>query len=112
MKSFIVDSSVGLKWFIAEIHQTDAQRLQNPTYQLHVPMFFDVEVANILWKKVRRGELTRSEAVVVLAQLPLLPVTRHAEGPILQAAFDLAHQYDRTVYDSIYLSLAIQIGAQ
>jgi predicted nucleic acid-binding protein len=67
-----------------------------------------VEVANILWKKIRRGELTRAEADAILAQLPLLPLTRHAEAPLLASAFDLADRTQRTVYDCLYLALAVQ----
>jgi predicted nucleic acid-binding protein len=112
MTPFVVDASVGLKWFVAEVYQADAQRLQNPVYQLHIPTLFDVEVGNILWKKIRRGELTRAEADAVLVQLPLLPLTRHAETPLLPPAFDLANQTQRTVYDCLYLALAIQLGGR
>ena len=42
MTPFVVDASVGLKWFIPEVYESDAQRLQNPAYQLHIPTLFDV----------------------------------------------------------------------
>jgi predicted nucleic acid-binding protein len=71
-----------------------------------------VEVANILWKKRRRGELTRAEADTILAQLPLLPLIRHAEAPLIGPAFDLAEQTQRTVYDCLYLALAIQLNGR
>jgi predicted nucleic acid-binding protein len=112
MSTFIVDASVGLKWFLPEDHQADAQRLQAPGLQLHAPTLFDVEIGNILWKKVRRGELTRAEADAVLAQLPALPLTRHAEAPLLPAAFDLADRTQRTVYDCLYLALAVRLGGR
>ena len=112
MTVYVVDSSVGMKWFVPEVHSSDAQRLQNPTAELHVPTFFDVEMANILWKKIQRDELTRGEADDILNQLPHLPMTRHAEAPFLSIAFDLAAQTQRTVYDCLYLALAIQLGGQ
>jgi predicted nucleic acid-binding protein len=62
MSRFVVDASAGIKWFVAEIHSDAALRLQDPAHELHIPTFFDVEVANIVWKKLRRGELTRTEA--------------------------------------------------
>ncbi len=68
--------------------------------------------ANILWKKVNRAELTRAEADVALAKLPSLPVTRHPDAPLVQPAFDLAVQTQRTVYDCMYLALAVQLGGQ
>lgn len=112
MSIFVVDASVGLKWFVPEIHQAHAQRLQDPGLTLHVPTLFDVEIGNILWKKVRRGELTRAEADAILAQALLLPLTRHPEAPLLTSAFDLADRTGRTVYDSLYLALALQVGGQ
>jgi predicted nucleic acid-binding protein len=112
MSLFVVDASVGLKWFVPEADSTFAQRLQDPAHQLHIPTFFDVEVANIIWKKRRRGELTRAEADAILAQLPLLPLTRHAEAPLIAPAFDVAEQTQRTVYDCLYLALAIQLGGR
>ena len=61
MSLFVVDASVGIKWFVPESEAAIAQRWQDPAHQLHMPTFFDVEVANIVWKKRRRGELTRAE---------------------------------------------------
>jgi predicted nucleic acid-binding protein len=112
MSPFVVDASVGVKWFIPEVYDADARRLQNPAYQLHTPTLFDVEVGNILWKKSRRGELTRPNADFILGQLPLLPLTRHPEAPLLTVAFDLADRTQRTVYDCLYLALAVQLGGR
>jgi predicted nucleic acid-binding protein len=61
MKLLVVDASVGVKWFVPEVHSDAAQRLQDQAYQLNVPAFFDLEVANIIWKKLLKGELTRPE---------------------------------------------------
>src|SRR5262249_40407096 len=112
MSLFVVDSSVGMKWFVPEIHSAHALRLQDPSHHLATPAFFDVEMTNILWKKRQRAELTRAEADAILRQLPLLPVSRHAEAPLLPAAFDLAELYQRTVYDCLYVALAVALGGQ
>jgi hypothetical protein len=37
---------------------------------------------------------------------------RHPEAPLLPAAFDLADRLQRTVYDCLYLALAIPLGAK
>src|SRR5262245_14538280 len=110
MSLHVVDASVGMKWFVPEIHADVAQRLQDPVHQLHVPTLFDVELANTTWKKLRRGELSLAEATAILGQLPLLPVNRHADTLLLDAAFDIANQTQRTVYDSLYLALAVNLG--
>lgn len=112
MTLFVVDASVGLKWFVPEVYSESAIKLRNPTFQLHAPALFDVEIGNILWKKMRRGELSRVEADAILTQLPLLPIVRHTDAPFIPAAVDMAEKIQRTVYDCLYLVLAMQIGGQ
>ncbi len=112
MSRFVVDASVGIKWFVPEIHADATKRLQDPAHELHIPTFFDVELANTVWQQRRRGELTRPEADAILAQLPLLPLTRHAEADLLPIAFDRADQYQRTVDDCLYLALAVRENGQ
>lgn len=112
MTVFAVDSSVGLKWLVPEIHSADALRLLAPADELHVPTFFDVEIGNILWKKLNRKELTRTETDAVLGLLPGLPVTRHPVEPLVADAFDIAALTQRTVYDCLYLALAIRLDCQ
>jgi predicted nucleic acid-binding protein len=113
MSTVVVDASVGVKWFVPEVHAAEARRWRNAVDELHVPaFFFDLEIANILWKKVRRTEITRADGDLILAQLPALPLIRHPERPFLPAALDLAYRTDRTVYDCLYLALAVELGAQ
>lgn len=112
MSVYVVDASVGAKWFVPEVDSDAARRLQDPVHQLHAPAFFDVEVANILWKKLRRGELTRQEADAILQQLPWLSLTWHHDEALVRPAFDLADRTQRTVYDCLYLALAVQLGGQ
>ncbi len=109
MSAIIVDASVGVKWFVPEDFTPEACQLQVGQDELHIPAsFFNIEIANILWKMMRRGELTRADADRILTDLPNLQVTRHAEGPLLEAAFNLADQTKRTVYDCLYLALAMK----
>ena len=86
---------------------------RNGPDELHAPaFFFDLEIANILWKKVRRAEITRVDADLILGQLPALPLARHPESPVLSSAFDLTDGTQRTVYDCVYLALAVQLGGR
>jgi predicted nucleic acid-binding protein len=113
LSALVVDASVGVKWFVPEVHAAEARAWRTGPDALHVPaFFFDLEIANILWKKVQRGEITRAEADLILSQLPALPVIRHPESPLLTAAFDLAARTLRTVYDCLYLALAVQLGGR
>jgi len=110
LSAVVVDASVGLKWFLHEVHSVEARQWR--TYgELCVPaFFFDLEIASILWKKIRRGEINRTEADEILVQLPSLPVTRVTEGPLLSATFELAATSQRTVYDCLYLAAAMSVN--
>lgn len=112
MSLFVVDANAGLKWFVPEVHSAAAARLRNPLFELHVPGLFDVELGNCLWKKMRRGELTRVEVDAILARLPILPVSRHGDAPLVPAAVDIADKTQRSVYDCLYLALAVQLGGK
>ncbi|MFO7907797.1 MAG: type II toxin-antitoxin system VapC family toxin [Planctomycetota bacterium] len=71
MTAAIVDASVGVKCFLPEVDAAEAHRGRNGPDELHAPaFFFDLEIANILWKKVRRAEITRADADLILAQMP------------------------------------------
>jgi predicted nucleic acid-binding protein len=110
MSVFVVDASVAMKWFVPEVHTADALRLRDPAYTLHAPGLFDAEMSNIAWKKVQRAELAPADAADLVAELPNLPLSRHPILPLLASAFDLACQTRRTVYDCLYLALALQLG--
>ncbi len=113
MNALIVDASIGMKWFVQEVHTAEARTWRSGANSLHAPaFFFDLEITNILWKKVRRAEITRADADLILGQVPTLPIVRHPEAPLLIPAFDLADRTGRTVYDCIYLALAIQLGGR
>ena len=79
--------------FMREVDSAAAQRLQDPIHQLHVPSLFASEIANTIWKKLRRGELSSAQAHSIVAQLPGVPVHRHADGPFVHAAFELAERF-------------------
>lgn len=104
---------LGVKWFLPEIYAAEARHLRNGPEELHAPaVFFHIEIANILWKKVRRSEITLADATLILSRLPALPLTWHAEPPLLATAFDLADQTQRTVYVCLYLELAVELSGR
>ena len=80
MSAAIIDASVGVKWFVPEIHAAEARCWCNGPDELHVPaFFFDLEIANILWKKVRRAEITRADADQILVKRQVEQMTALAD---------------------------------
>ena len=109
MRKVVVDASVAVKWFVPEIHSIAAARLLDPEIYLAAPDLITSEFGNILWKKVRRREITRDEASEILTAFDSSGVETHASRGLLHAAFQLAIGLERTVYDSLYLALAVAL---
>jgi predicted nucleic acid-binding protein len=69
------------------------------------------ELGNVLWKKVRAGELTPSEAQEIAAAfVSAPPVVLWPSAPLLSPALEVALRYGRSVYDSLYLAIALAQG--
>ncbi|MEO8034151.1 MAG: type II toxin-antitoxin system VapC family toxin [Acidobacteriota bacterium] len=107
MKKVVVDASVAIKWFVPEIHSEAAAHLLEIEIVLCAPDLIFPEFGNILWKKVRRGEISREEADEILAAFSAIPLDIHPSSVLLAGAFELAVELDRSVYDSLYLALAV-----
>lgn len=107
MKRLVVDASVAIKWFVPEIHSAAAARLLDPELILSAPDLIGPELGNTIWKKSRRQEITSKEALEILTAFPSMGVEIYASGILLLSAFELAVALDRTVYDSLYLALAV-----
>ncbi|MBO0700962.1 MAG: type II toxin-antitoxin system VapC family toxin [Zavarzinella sp.] len=113
MSIVVVDSSVAIKWYVPEVLSAEALRVRSSGTALHAPDFLEVEVAAIVWKKIRRGLMTRTVADGILVDLSGLGIiTYHAIRPLMGPAFGLADQTGRTVYDCLYLALAVQLGGR
>lgn len=107
MKRVVVDASVAAKWFIPEAHSDEASRLLELEAGLFAPDLIGPEFSNIIWKKLRRAEITRPEADEIMKAFATLPLEIQPSAALLPAAFEIAAQLDRSVYDSLYLALAV-----
>ena len=108
---FVVDANVAVKWLVAEEDADVAEELATSGDDLHAPRLMASEVANALWRKARVGEIERSAAGVLLANVPDMPVRWGADELVSADAVRLALALDHSVYDCVYLALAHRIGA-
>ena len=114
MTTLVVDAGVAAKWFLPsknEPHADTAARLLkryvNGDIRFIVPDLFWAELGNIFWKAVRQGRWQRSRAeeairLVQTRSLPSIPAKA-----LLQDAFQISTSFDRSVYDCLYVALAI-----
>lgn len=107
MKKLVVDASVAIKWFIPEIHSDDAMRLFDSDAMLFAPDLIGPEIGNTVWKKARRGEITPHDALAILSAFPSVGMDIYPSRDLLTAAWEIASALDRSLYDSLYLALAV-----
>lgn len=115
MSVIVLDASVAAKWFLPAKDETLAdealhllRRYVNAEIRFVVPDLFWAEVANILWKAIRQGRCTKSIAEGALTSLEQRKLPTVSSVTLLQQAFGIATALDRTVYDSLYVALALQ----
>jgi predicted nucleic acid-binding protein len=108
----VVDASVAIKWFVPESLSNEAERLLGGGEALFAPDFLLIEFGNIIWKKVRLGELARDDGDVALAALRNGPVGLVGTTPFVERALHLAHEIEHPLYDCLYLATAEAIAAR
>lgn len=104
---YVVDASVAIKWYVPEIYEQEATKLLQGQHVFHAPELIYPEFSSILWKKVRRGEVTSAEGQRVIAAFATKKLIPHAHQPLIQAAYTGAESTGQTVYDWTYLALAV-----
>jgi predicted nucleic acid-binding protein len=108
IEAAVVDASVAIKWVVEEEGSDRARLLASA--KLEAPDLLPIECANILWRKVRLGDLRGEEAAERLALLLRSPVTLIGSRELLDAALRLSLDLGHPVYDCVYLALAIRDG--
>ncbi len=107
MSVLVVDASVAVKWFLPEVHSEVARRVLSGTRTLLAPDLIWAEVGNVLWKKSRRAEITDETARGILRDFRHFPLQTYAAKALLEPAWDLAERFHVSIYDCLYLALAI-----
>ena len=112
MSLYVVDACVAVKWYLPEDETVSALQVVNGLNELHVPDFFLIETDNILCKHVRRGLIRAEQANAFRRLLRDVPMRIHAVLEFQDEAFDLAVRTGRSIYDCLYLALAVRLGGQ
>jgi predicted nucleic acid-binding protein len=104
VRVLVIDASVAIKWIVEEDGTADALALRQA--RLIAPDLLIAECANILWKKVRRRELSKNEAVFAARLLQGADVELSPTRSLLETATVMALELDHPAYDCVYIALA------
>ncbi len=116
MKRYVIDASVAVKWYIPEPLSDPASRylkeLKERKAVLTSPDLIIAEIGNVVWKKLKNEELSLEESRMIADALSAsFPAELCPASELIPAALEIAAAIGLTVYDSLYLALAVSSEA-
>ncbi len=110
--SLVVDASVAIKWFVIVSSRDDALAIIDFKTELVAPELFKAEFTNVLWKKVRRSEVSLEHAKLLIEHVESFVTFAPTSFEVSQSALQLAVMLDHPSYDCIYLAWAERLGTK
>jgi predicted nucleic acid-binding protein len=98
----LIDTSVVVKWFVAEEKQDAAEALIGTA--LIAPDLLMIEVSNAMWKKWRKHEIDVAQAAVAQSLVSTF-VELVPSRPFAESALAIAIELEHPVYDCFYLAM-------
>lgn len=119
MNTLVVDASVAAKWVLPPANEAlvpEALRLLDlyakGQVKFLVPDLFWAELGNVLWKAVRQQRLTSAIAMQAVNTMRSRGLPTVASERLLPDALPVAISTGRTLYDCLYVALAMASHAQ
>jgi predicted nucleic acid-binding protein len=116
MSNAVVDSSVVVKWVLAEEDSEQAERFLTDVMgdggQLIILDLALIETTNAVWKRHHRGLIDLAEARRYVRDLLTCPLQINSSSHLLDSALQIAAKYDHAVYDALFVALARELGSQ
>ena len=109
MNEIVVDASAFVKLLVCETGTTRMNELEAVT-QLVAPDYLRIETANVLWKMVRWREMTPDQALRRLEAARRFDIELQPSSELLEEALALACQLPHSLYDTLYLLVALKGG--
>ena len=106
----VVDASVAVKWFVAEAGHEAAVKVLSSEAELIAPDLVVLETANVLRRKYKRDELSRTQWRRAIEVLPGYFVRLPSSVDLMKEPVELAVELDHPIYDCVYLACAIAVG--
>jgi predicted nucleic acid-binding protein len=117
VNAYVLDASVAAKWVLpardenlVEESRTVLEGYMAGRLSLAVPDLFWTEMGNILWKANRLKRMTAEGVEDGIVRLMELNIRTSPSRSLLADALSIAVSFDRTVYDSLYIAMAVTTG--
>ena len=108
MRRCVIDAGVAAQWYFPERLSAHADALLAGSCELLAPDLLVLELAGMLARRVRLGEIDEDGARSVLAELRQVPFEWTPVSALVQAALPLALGADLPLSKGLYLALAMQ----
>lgn len=109
MSVLVIDANVAAKWFIEEEQTEAALSVLKESNRLHAPDFLLLEMDSIICKWIRRSAISPAEGSDLLDALRKYPIHHHPFISFLDPAFAISSQTGQSIYNCLYVALAILI---
>jgi predicted nucleic acid-binding protein len=109
--TLVVDASIAAKWFVEEEGREQALQVLDLA-ERQAPDLIVAEVANVVWKKAVRGQVTDAQGRAICAALPGYFETLHASDALAESALAIGLALRHPVYDCLYLACALRLGSR
>ena len=115
MNPLVLDASVAAKWFLPRAEEPLAdealallRRYADGEIEFMVPDLFWAEFSNVIWKAVRMRRIPEQAAAQALADILHDGLLTVGGSTLAEDALAIALSTGRTVYDAMYVALAVQ----
>ena len=113
-KVLVVDCSVAAKWVLPEPSRETAMRLlqqwESGTITLIAPDLLLAEFASMLAKRRRRKQISSGQATSAFGLMKQCSPRLYVMRPRLEAALEISLEHHLSLWDSVYIALAVEHG--
>jgi predicted nucleic acid-binding protein len=114
VSTVVLDVSVAMKWVLPSADENLVpeaiqllRRYAGGDIRFVVPDIFWAEFGNVAWKAMRLGRGPAAAASPAIREMAYRNFPTVSSRDLLPEAFAIATAFDRTVYDCLYVALAI-----
>ena len=112
--AFVLDCSMTMAWVFPDEANESTNALRESLLKDYavVPVLWPIEVGNVLLVATRRGRITEDDWPRIRDDLQALPIDVDPESGdrVLDTVLPIANEHELSVYDAIYLELALRLG--